>query len=480
MKYPGYKYFYAIMDFLTLSAAFVMSHELYNLFFTKQMDAFWNFDGVEIGTLVISNLLFIFIFHYFHMYKLNVFLTRSNQTVLIVKSMTYGIFIVVIVSFFLKLPLITDSRLLIAIFFHLSIILLFVLRVLILYPLYKNVLAKNVFNKKILILGAGRSGQYFAQKVSFENTYGTKIIGFADDSIDAGEIVFQGLKVLGKSNELESIKKNYKFDEIVICINKIDYDRLMVLIDKCKKLDISVKVTSDLFGIIPEKIFSEHYENIPVLDVSTKVNLSVYVFVKRIVDYAGAFAGIIILSPFYLVAALIIKLGSKGPVIHKQVRIGKDGKAFNFYKFRSMKVIKGEDKDRANKMIEFMKNSNGNGNGAVKIVSDERITAIGRFLRKYSLDEMPQLFNVILGDMSLVGPRPCLPYEYEIYDEWQKRRLSVLPGCTGLWQVSGRSEVNFNDSVIMDLYYISNVTPWLDMQLIFKTIPVMVFARGGK
>jgi undecaprenyl-phosphate galactose phosphotransferase len=93
---------------------------------------------------------------------------------------------------------------------------------------------------------------------------------------------------------------------------------------------------------------------------------------------------------------------------------------------------------------------------------------------------MPQLFNVLMGDMSLVGPRPCLPYEYEHYDTWQKRRQAVLPGCTGLWQVSGRSNVNFNDSVIMDLYYISNVTPWLDMQLIFKTIPVMVFARGGK
>jgi undecaprenyl-phosphate galactose phosphotransferase len=215
-----------------------------------------------------------------------------------------------------------------------------------------------------------------------------------------------------------------------------------------------------------------------VLDVSTKVNLSIYTFVKRIVDYAGAGIGIIILSPFFVLTSLIIKITSKGPVIHKQVRIGKNGKPFNFYKFRSMKLISGEDKERVKKMLEFMKN--GDAKNAAKIVSDSRITGIGKFLRKYSLDEMPQLFNVLMGDMSLVGPRPCLPYEYEIYDDWQKRRLSVVPGCTGLWQVAGRSEVNFNDSVIMDLYYISNVTPWLDLQLIFKTIPVMVFARGGK
>lgn len=458
--------------------AFVVAHEIYGLFYSNKMLWMWDFDGFEIGTLVVSNLLFIFIFHYFHLYKLNVFLTRSRQTVLIVKSMVYGIFVVVISSFFMKLPLITDSRLLIAIFFHTAIALLFVTRVLILYHLYVKVLSKNVFRTKILILGAGRSGQYFAQKIMFENVHGAEIAGFVDDNIDVGTVVFSGKKVLGSSKELESLMENYKFDEIVICINKIEYDRLMVLIDKCKQLNVSVKVTSDLFGIIPEKIFSEHYENIPVLDVSTKVNLSFYSFIKRGIDYLGAGLGILILSPFYVIAGLIIKLTSKGPVIHKQVRIGKNGKAFNFYKFRSMKVISGEDVDRAKKMIEFMKS--GNGNGAEKIVNDSRITPIGKFLRKYSLDEMPQLFNVLMGDMSLVGPRPCLPYEYENYDTWQKRRLTVLPGCTGLWQVSGRSNVNFNDSVIMDLYYISNVTPWLDMQLIFKTIPVMVFARGGK
>lgn len=478
MKYPGYKYFYAIADFLTLSLAFLVSHEIYGLFISKKMLWMWDFDGFEVGTLVVSNMLFIFIFHYFHLYKLNVFLTRSNQSVLIVKSMVYGIFVVVISSFFMKLPLITDSRLLIAIFFHVAIILLFVARVLILYHLYVKVLSKNIFRTKILILGAGRSGQYFAQKVMFENMYGAEIAGFVDDNIDVGTVVFKGLKILGSSKNLETIMVDYSFSEIVICINNIEYDRLMVLIDKCKKLKVSVKVTSDLFGIIPEKIFSEHYESIPVLDVSTKVNLSFYSVIKRIVDYAGAGIGIIILSPFYLIVGFIIKLTSKGPIIHKQVRIGKNGKPFNFYKFRSMKVISGEDVDRAKKMIEFMKN--GDGIGAEKIVSDARITGIGKFLRKYSLDEMPQLFNVLKGDMSLVGPRPCLPYEFENYDTWQKRRLAVLPGCTGLWQVSGRSNVNFNDSVIMDLYYISNVTPWLDMQLIFKTIPVMVFARGGK
>jgi undecaprenyl-phosphate galactose phosphotransferase len=141
-----------------------------------------------------------------------------------------------------------------------------------------------------------------------------------------------------------------------------------------------------------------------------------------------------------------------------------------------MKMIDGEDKMRRDLMIKYIKSNTNDG----KIVNQKRVTRVGSLLRKYSLDELPQFFNVFKGDMSLVGPRPCLPYEYEHYDEWQKRRLSVLPGCTGLWQVSGRSNVNFNDSIVIDLYYINNLSPWLDLQLIFKTVPVMVFAKGGK
>ena len=118
-------------------------------------------------------------------------------------------------------------------------------------------------------------------------------------------------------------------------------------------------------------------------------------------------------------------------------------------------------------------------NGSMKIVNENNITPIGKNLRKMSLDELPQLFNVLKGDMSLVGPRPCVPYEFDAYDNWHKRRLSVLPGCTGLWQVTSRSEVGFDDMVVLDLYYINNMSPWLDLQLILKTVPVMIFGRGG-
>jgi undecaprenyl-phosphate galactose phosphotransferase len=137
------------------------------------------------------------------------------------------------------------------------------------------------------------------------------------------------------------------------------------------------------------------------------------------------------------------------------------------------------DHERVTKVTEYIKQKNNKNNGSMKIVNENNITPIGKNLRKMSLDELPQLFNVLKGDMSLVGPRPCLPYEFDAYDNWHKRRLSVLPGCTGLWQVTSRSEVSFDDMVLLDLYYINNMSPWLDLQLILKTVPVMIFGRGG-
>jgi undecaprenyl-phosphate galactose phosphotransferase len=382
----------------------------------------------------------------------------------------------VLISYFVKFPIISDSRLYLIIFWGVSLVMFFFVRVLLLRYYYGEYLSKTIFQRNVLIIGAGKSGRLFAQTLYADNVFGIKILGFLDDTYLKDTVVFRNLKVIGKISDLEYFVDNNKIDELDICLDNVEYEELMQIIDECIRLDVNVKVTSEMFNIIPQKMHSERYFNIPVVDVTHKMNQNIYIVFKRILDYIGAGIGLILLSPFFIVWGLMIKLSSKGPVIYKQKRIGKDGKEFDFYKFRTMKVIDGEDLKRAQKMVEFMK-SNRNGD---KIVDESRVTGIGRFLRKYSFDELPQLFNVIKGDMSLVGPRPCLPYEYAEYDQWQKRRLAVLPGCTGLWQVSGRSEVSFNDSVVIDIYYINNITPWLDLQLIFKTVPVMILARGGK
>jgi len=478
LKYPGYKYFYAATDFLILSLSFIISNGLYNILYRSKPFGIFFLNPEEVALLIASNIVFILIFQFFHLYKINVFLTRSAQMITIIKSLLYGVFFIIVISFFLKIPIISDSRLFIAIYFHIAAALMFLLRVMLISYIYKKLLGNNLFRRRVVIIGTGKTALILAQKISFEDSIGVEVVGFADDILPCGSRIFRNLRVISGINDLELLKEKINFNEIIICMDRADHDHLLKIMDRCMKLNVIVKVASGLFGIIQEKIFSEQYHNIPVIDISNKIHFGLYAIVKRIIDFFGALSGLLIFSPFFLVIGLIIKLSSKGPVIFRQVRIGKDGNKFDFYKFRSMKVIDGEDTARASDMINFMKSKNKNGSS--KIINESRITGVGKFLRKYSLDEMPQLFNVLKGDMSLVGPRPCLPYEYEHYDSWQKRRLSVLPGCTGLWQVTARSEVNFNDSVVIDLYYISNISPWLDLQLILKTVPVMLFARGGK
>ncbi len=476
MKYPGYKYFYAVVDFAIIIGSLLLSHEIYFSVFAHKYQSVITLDFGDMSIFFSTGIIFIFVFHYLHLYKMNVFLTRALHLTILFKALVYGLLGLIVVSFFTKISAISDSRIFISLFFITSLSLFAVIRVFLMQVIYAKVLSNNIFKIKLLIIGAGKSGRSFAQKLSFENIFGVEIAGFLDDTIEKGTTVFSSLKVLGKIDDIETIKSELNCKEVAICIDRIDYENLLNIIEKCQRIGLTVKVTSDLFGIIPQKVFSEEYQNIPVINVSPKFNYTFYYFLKRVLDYAGATIGLILLSPFFLITAALIKLSSKGPVIYKQTRIGKNGKPFDFYKFRSMYIIDGEDHARKNDMIEFIK-----GNAPCeKIVDGKRITPIGKLLRKYSLDEIPQLLNVLKGDMSLVGPRPCLPYEFDNYDEWQKRRFSVIPGCTGLWQVSGRSEVNFNDSIVMDLYYINNISPWLDLQLIFKTFPVMLFARGGK
>jgi undecaprenyl-phosphate galactose phosphotransferase len=352
------------------------------------------------------------------------------------------------------------------------------IRVLIVRIIYTKFLNKNLFVRRIIICGAGKAGKLMAQKLLFEDSYGIEVIGFLDDSVIIGEEVFQNLKVLGSAKDLSKAVKEYTIDEVIIAIDKISYERLYEISDICLKEKVNVKVSSELFDVIPQKFFIEEYSSIPVIDISTKIDIKIFYIFKKITDIILTIIGLLILLPFLILISVLIKIESKGPILFAQKRVGKNGKIFKFYKFRSMTISEKDDIERENMMIDFIKNNKKQFVDSAKIINEKRLTKIGKFLRKYSLDELPQLFNVIKGEMSLVGPRPCLPYEYENFDEWHKRRNSVLPGCTGVWQVAGRGEVSFDDSVVLDLYYINNVSPWLDIQLMIKTIPVMISAKG--
>lgn len=198
-----------------------------------------------------------------------------------------------------------------------------------------------------------------------------------------------------------------------------------------------------------------------------------YLFVKRFIDFFGALVGLVLLSPLFLVVSILIKLEDPtGGVIFRQIRVGKNGKKFNIYKFRSMV-------SNAEQLLEGLLDKNETTGAMFKMKDDPRITRIGHFIRKTSIDELPQLLNVLKGDMSLVGPRPPLPREVDEYSDYDMQRLLVQPGCTGLWQISGRSNVGFNQMVEYDLEYIRNRTLLKDIMIMLKTVVQLIWSRGA-
>jgi exopolysaccharide biosynthesis polyprenyl glycosylphosphotransferase len=287
----------------------------------------------------------------------------------------------------------------------------------------------------------------------------------------------------GWSGISRSVRSAAPFDEILIVGQQSSRDSLLALAQRCLAFGVPVHVASARFSSMTRRAPVVRHSGIPVLALRGTPQRGLALGVKRVVDVAGAALGLVFLMPLLLVIAAAIKLTSRGPVLYRQVRIGKDGAAFTFYKFRSM-IENCEENPHREYFEQFVSRGedasiDNGGSKVFKLVDDPRITRVGRTLRRTSLDELPQLWNVLRGEMSLVGPRPSLPYEWDAYKDWQRARLSVVPGCTGLWQVMGRSRVSFDEMVLLDLCYIANWSLAQDFALIARTFPVMFFGRGG-
>lgn len=473
-----YKYFFGIADYIILLFAFLISiYVLRNDTSVGFIDFFAGIADIFL-LLVAASALILLIFQYNGLYRLDIILNRTTHFIHLLKAIYYSSLQIILLTFIIDSRLLLNSKLLILFFFFVSLGLFFVIRLELLRVIFLR-LSQTSFKRNVIIVGDGKPGRLLATKLIYENPIGVNILGFVDEERHLGDFVVAGKKVLGKYNDLPELIRKNKVDELIIAIENESYERFFEVVDFCKELKVPLRITSTLLEVINQRLKIEKYSDIPVINVAPQYNDRFTLALKRFFDVMISSFAVFLLSPFLLFIALMIKLSSPGPVLFKQARIGKDGKPFQFFKFRSMKQLEGEDEERKKMMISFMKNGV-DGAEDTKIINESRVTWIGNIIRKTSLDELPQLFNVIKGEMSLVGPRPCLPYEFENYDEWQKRRVSVIPGCTGVWQVWGRSVVNFQESVVLDMYYVNNMSPWLDVQLIFQTLPVMLFSRGAK
>ncbi len=261
-------------------------------------------------------------------------------------------------------------------------------------------------------------------------------------------------------------------DEVIFVVPRLRLNHIENAINACETEGIKATIAVDLFDLKIARAYPTDLDDIPLLTFKTTVAKEWQLFIKRIIDIVISGLGIVILSPLFLIVAILIKLTSRGPLLFRQERLGLNGRKFVLYKFRTM--YKGAQKELSK--VEVFNEMDGPDFKKKKI---QWITPVGRILRKFSIDELPQLFNVFVGHMSLIGPRPTVPEEVVQYKSWQRRRLSMRPGITCLWQVSGRNKIDFNEWMKMDLEYLDNWSLWFDLKILIRTIPVVLFGIGA-
>jgi exopolysaccharide biosynthesis polyprenyl glycosylphosphotransferase len=270
---------------------------------------------------------------------------------------------------------------------------------------------------------------------------------------------------------LPQIIDQQQVDRVIVALPAAQHTKALWVLDHCQKDGVSFSLVPDLFELRLSHVNLDAVSGIPLFRLNEAGISGWNLVVKRLLDMVGGATLLVLLSPALALVALAIKLESPGPILFRQQRLGRNGEPFTCLKFRSMQ-------DRAEEQLDDLLDRNEADGPIFKIRDDPRLTWVGRFIRRTSIDEVPQLWNVLRGEMSLVGPRPPIPAEVEQYEEWHRRRLEVVPGMTGLWQVSGRSHLSFDEMVMLDIYYIENWSIGLDLQILARTLPA-VFAAAG-
>ncbi|MDA3884458.1 MAG: sugar transferase [Candidatus Delongbacteria bacterium] len=465
---PIHKIVFAVHDILIISITLYICllFQVDDVYETSP-DFIYGFSFLMLSMLVI--------FKYNSLYKYQSFLNAPKQIVLLIKSLFTSMTLVIYFSFFFKFTELTNERSLIITTYIVLFFVLMITRVIIIPNIYYWLVKKDKIKVNLLIVGAGEEVSQKVNALTNSKANYYKIVGFLDDDDNKIEDKYSGIPVLGKIADLKEVVKEYKVNDVFISIKTMPEEELQSIIDVCKSINKTVHIDSALYDIVKERLTVEEISATTAFRVVPSKVRTYYLTAKRLTDIFISLILILGLSPLWLILYLLVKLTSKGPGFYKAKVVGLDQKVFYMLKFRSMYHETSDDLhiDKVKDMIK--KNE-----ATTKLQDDPRITPIGKFYRKYSLDEFPQLWNVLKGEMSLVGPRPNVPYELEHMKEWQKKRFEVVPGMTGLWQIKGRDEVKFTDQIVLDFFYIEHRSLMMDLEILLKTIPVMLFGKGGK
>jgi len=332
----------------------------------------------------------------------------------------------------------------------------------------------------IILVAAARFLMHFIQKFLYQWGIGTHRVIILGGNTSSKSLIaeiqnnrglgYHLVKVVDEEAipKLESIFEKYQAEEIIVANTHLSPAKISEILEFSRAHQIVFKMTPDLFLVRSSHVGVQTLAGVPIMEFKRSPLDGWGRIIKRLVDFVASIILIIITYPIMIIVAILVKITSRGPILFRQERVGLDHN-FTFYKFRTMRVGAEKEHDKLIKKYGVM----------FKLENDPRLAPLGKFLRKTSLDELPQFFNVLKGDMSLIGPRPPMPEEVKKYTNWQRRRLGIKPGITGLWQVSGRSEVSFDEWVKLDAFYIENWSLWLDFQIFLKTIWAVIKGRGA-
>lgn len=379
--------------------------------------------------------------------------------------------IILLAAFYAFQPLVT-SRLMLIYVAALTVGLLSAARV-----IRRVVLAylrsKGIGVQRVLIVGMGDTGQAVLRAILARSELGYKVIGYLDDNPTKGDVDIGRVPGLGNTRNLRSAIRTQGVDMVIATLRWKHYDTILEIVRTCRQTGVEVRLVPDIFQLNMRQVHVETLDGIPLLGISTQEKFGgANRLFKRAVDLTFVVLTAIVWLPTLVITGIAVRLDSEGPVLYQQRRIGENGREFMMYKFRTMITNADELRDQ---VIE----DNNLDPRHPKIVDDPRVTRVGKFLRKLSLDELPNFINVMRGEMSMVGPRPPMPDEVALYEPWHKRRLNIIPGITGLWQVSGRSDIPFDEMCLLDIYYIENWSLKLDVQILLRTVPRVLLRSGA-
>ncbi len=394
------------------------------------------------------------------------------EEIYIISSGVAGATVILLAMFFVFQPLVT-SRLMLVYVAAITTGLLAAARV-----IHRMVLAhlrsKGIGVQRVLIVGAGETGQAVLRVMMARKDLGYRVVGYVDDDPDRGSVNLGRVKGLGNLDNLRSTIRKHYVDLVVITLPWSYHDRILSLIRTARRAGAEVRAVPDVFQLNMRQVQVENLDGIPLLGVGGDERRITGTdrLIKRAIDIGLIALALPILLVIFVVTAAAIWLESPGPIFYAARRVGEGGREFDMFKFRSM--IPDAEKYR-----QQLVDATGEDPRHPKIKNDPRVTRVGTFIRATSIDELPQLLNVLRGEMSLVGPRPPTPEEVELYQPWHRQRLQAIPGLTGLWQVSGRSDVPFDEMCLLDIYYIENWSVRLDLQILAMTLPHVLLRRGA-